>query len=164
MGIGNTTSASAIAAVLTKLPVDAVTGRGTGLDLPGTNHKTEIVKRSLHRHFGAVMGAPEPLEVLRCVGGLEIAAMTGFILCAAANRMAVVCDGFISTAAAAVAYAIAPASKRVSSGWALLGRTWACPLTSIYRTYTNPQSEYAAGRRNGSGSGHAADRVSAFDC
>jgi nicotinate-nucleotide--dimethylbenzimidazole phosphoribosyltransferase len=59
-------------------------------------------------HFGAVKGTPEPLEVLRCVGGLEIAAMTGFILGAAAQRMAVVCDGFISTAAAAAAYAIAP--------------------------------------------------------
>lgn len=108
MGIGNTTSASAIASVLTKQPIDEVTGRGAGLDVAGRNHKLDILKRSLHRHFGTADGTPEPLEILRCVGGLEIAAMTGFILGAAANRIAVVCDGFISTAAAAVAYTIAP--------------------------------------------------------
>jgi nicotinate-nucleotide--dimethylbenzimidazole phosphoribosyltransferase len=108
MGIGNTTSASAIAAVLTKQPIGEVTGRGTGLDLDGRNRKLNVLRRSLRRHFGASEETPEPLEILRCVGGLEIAAMTGFILCAAANRMAVVCDGFISTAAAAIAYGLAP--------------------------------------------------------
>ncbi len=108
MGIGNTTAASAIAAVLTNQPIDALIGRGTGLDNAGKNRKLQIVEESVKLHFGAVKGMPEPLEVLRCVGGLEIAAMTGFILGAAAQRMAVVCDGFISTAAAAVAHAIAP--------------------------------------------------------
>ncbi|MGA3011865.1 MAG: nicotinate-nucleotide--dimethylbenzimidazole phosphoribosyltransferase, partial [Terracidiphilus sp.] len=108
MGIGNTTSASAIAAVLTKRRVGEVTGCGTGLDLAGRNHKLSVLRRSLKRHFDASVEPPEPLEILRCVGGLEIAAMTGFILCAAANRMAVVCDGFISTAAAAIAHAVAP--------------------------------------------------------
>jgi len=108
MGIGNTTAASAIAGVLTNQPLDALIGRGTGLDDAGKIRKLQIVEESVKLHFGAVKGTPEPLEVLRCVGGLEIAAMTGFILGAAAQRMAVVCDGFISTAAAAVAHAIAP--------------------------------------------------------
>jgi nicotinate-nucleotide--dimethylbenzimidazole phosphoribosyltransferase len=108
MGIGNTTSASAITAVLTKRKVAEVTGCGAGLDQAARNHKLNVLRRSLKRHFGASVETPEPLEILRCVGGLEIAAMTGFILCAAANRMAVVCDGFISTAAAAIAHAIAP--------------------------------------------------------
>jgi len=108
MGIGNTTAASAIAAVLTKEPIDKITGLGTGLDAAGRNRKVEVIAQSLHRHFGAIAEQPEPLEVLRCVGGLEIAAMTGFILGAAANGVAVICDGVISTAAAAVAYAIAP--------------------------------------------------------
>jgi nicotinate-nucleotide--dimethylbenzimidazole phosphoribosyltransferase len=94
--------------VLTKQPIGEVTGRGTGLDLDGRNRKLNVLRRSLRRHFGASEETPEPLEILRCVGGLEIAAMTGFILCAAANRMAVVCDGFISTAAAAIAYGLAP--------------------------------------------------------
>jgi nicotinate-nucleotide--dimethylbenzimidazole phosphoribosyltransferase len=108
MGIGNTTSASAIAAVLTKRQVGEVTGCGTGLDPAGRNRKLSVLRRSLKKHFGARVETPEPLEILRCVGGLEIAAMTGFILGAAANRIAVVCDGFISTSAAAIAHAIAP--------------------------------------------------------
>lgn len=108
MGIGNTTSASAIASLVTKLPIGDVTGRGTGLDLAGRNRKLNIIRRSLKLHFDTTAETPEPLEILRCVGGLEIAAMTGFILAGAASRMAVVCDGFISTAAAAVAFKIAP--------------------------------------------------------
>lgn len=108
MGIGNTTSASAIAALLTKRRVGEVTGCGAGLDPAGRDRKLNILRRSLKSHFGASVETPEPLEILRCVGGLEIAAMTGFILCAASNRMAVVCDGFISTAAASIAHAIAP--------------------------------------------------------
>jgi nicotinate-nucleotide--dimethylbenzimidazole phosphoribosyltransferase len=108
VGIGNTTAASAIATALTREPASTLTGSGTGLDAAGKSRKIQIVEESVKLHFGAPNRTPEPLEVLRCVGGLEIAAMTGFILGAASNRMAVVCDGFISTAAAAVAYAIAP--------------------------------------------------------
>jgi nicotinate-nucleotide--dimethylbenzimidazole phosphoribosyltransferase len=111
MGIGNTTSASAIASLVTKLPLGEVTGRGAGLDMAGRNRKLNIVRRSLKKHFDSATETPEPLEILRCVGGLEIAAMTGFILSAAATRMAVVCDGFISTAAAALAFNIAPEIK-----------------------------------------------------
>jgi nicotinate-nucleotide--dimethylbenzimidazole phosphoribosyltransferase len=108
MGIGNTTAASAIAAVLTHQSIGAVTGCGAGLDVVGRNRKLHIIKRSVKRHFGVSQANAEPLDILRCVGGLEIAAITGFILRAAASRIAVVCDGFISTAAAAVAYAVAP--------------------------------------------------------
>lgn len=107
MGIGNTTAASAVAAMLTRHPVAEVTGRGTGLDADGRNRKLNVIRRSLRLHFGSEKTA-QPLEALRCVGGLEIAAMTGFILAAAANRTAIICDGFISTAAAAVAHALAP--------------------------------------------------------
>jgi len=108
MGIGNTTAASAITAALTGASIGTVTGRGAGLDDVGRNRKLHVVKRSIKRHFGASTSNPEPLEILRCVGGLEIAAMTGFIFRAAATHMAIVCDGFISTAAAAIAYALAP--------------------------------------------------------
>lgn len=110
MGIGNTTAASAVATMLTQRSVAEVTGRGTGLDSDGRNRKLNVIRRSLRLHFGNETTA-EPLEVLRCVGGLELAAITGFVLAAAANRVAIVCDGFISTAAAAVAYAIAPNVK-----------------------------------------------------
>ena len=108
MGIGNTTAASAITAALTGESIGTVTGRGAGLDDTGRNRKLHVVKRSIKRHFGASLSNPEPLEILRCVGGLEIAAMAGFIFGAAAGRMAMVCDGFISTAAAAIAHAVAP--------------------------------------------------------
>jgi len=108
VGIGNTTAASAIATALLKEPASILTGSGTGVDAAGKRRKIQIVEESVKLHFGAFEGALDPLEVLRCVGGLEIAAMTGFILGAAAHRMAVVCDGIISTSAAAVAYAIAP--------------------------------------------------------
>jgi nicotinate-nucleotide--dimethylbenzimidazole phosphoribosyltransferase len=111
MGIGNTTAASAIASVLTRKPVALVTGKGAGLDAVAQAHKQQIIEAVIQKHFAAAVGsesAPEPLEVLRCVGGLEIAAMTGLILGAAQAGIAVVVDGFISTAAAAVAFAIEP--------------------------------------------------------
>lgn len=108
MGIGNTTAASAITAMLTRHSIGRVTGCGAGLDAAGRNRKLHVIRRSIKLHFGASKSDAEPLEILRCVGGLEIAAMTGFILGAAAERMAIVCDGFISTAAAALAYALAP--------------------------------------------------------
>lgn len=110
MGIGNTTAASAIAAVLTDEPVACVTGRGTGLDANAQAHKQQIIEAVIQKHFRAA-GAnskPDPLEVLRCVGGLEIAAMTGLILGAARNGIAIVADGFISTAATAIAFALEP--------------------------------------------------------
>jgi nicotinate-nucleotide--dimethylbenzimidazole phosphoribosyltransferase len=110
MGIGNTTSASAIAVMLTQRKPAEVTGRGTGLDDAGRNRKLNVIRRALRKHFPDGQNS-EPLEILRRVGGLEIAAMTGFYLGAARNRQVIVCDGFISTAAAAVAYAIAPAVK-----------------------------------------------------
>jgi nicotinate-nucleotide--dimethylbenzimidazole phosphoribosyltransferase len=110
MGIGNTTAASAITSVLTGKPVDHVTGRGTGLDAGARGRKQRIIEAVVQKHFPNIEidPAPKPLEVLRCVGGLEIAAMAGLILGAAGNGIAVVADGFISTAAAAIAFAIEP--------------------------------------------------------
>jgi len=115
MGIGNTTSASAITAMLTGLQLAEVTGRGTGLDDSGRDNKRSVIERALALHFHDLHFHDSrdipPLEILRCVGGLEIAAMVGFYLGAAQARMAIVCDGFISTSAAALAYAIAPQVK-----------------------------------------------------
>jgi nicotinate-nucleotide--dimethylbenzimidazole phosphoribosyltransferase len=109
MGIGNTTTASAITSVLTNKPVALVTGKGAGLDVGAQAHKRQIIEAVIQKHFPTGMDSdPDPLEVLRCIGGLEIAAMTGLILGAAQNGIAVVADGFISTAAAAIAFAIEP--------------------------------------------------------
>jgi nicotinate-nucleotide--dimethylbenzimidazole phosphoribosyltransferase len=107
MGIGNTTAASAITSILTHTPVALVTGKGTGLNATAHAHKLEIIEAVVQKHFQP-NETPEPLDVLRCVGGLEIAAMTGFILGAALHQIAVVADGFISTAAAAIAFSIEP--------------------------------------------------------
>jgi nicotinate-nucleotide--dimethylbenzimidazole phosphoribosyltransferase len=110
MGIGNTTSASAITAVLTGHPPAAVTGKGTGLDPRAHEHKISVVDAVLQKHFGNALRISDvkPLEVLRRVGGLEIAAMVGLFLGAARHQIPVITDGFISTAAAALAYAVQP--------------------------------------------------------
>lgn len=107
MGIGNTTSASAIAAALTGEPVQNVVGRGTGADDDCLARKCRSIERGLVLH-SARLGAP--LGILQCLGGLEIAAMTGFCLGAAAHRLPVVTDGFIATAAAALAVRLCPAT------------------------------------------------------
>lgn len=106
MGIGNTTSASAIAAALTGRPVDAVIGRGAGADEQCLLRKRAAIERALRRHSAQLA---TPLGILRHVGGLEIAAMCGFTLGAAAHRLPVVVDGFIATAAAALAVGLCPA-------------------------------------------------------
>jgi nicotinate-nucleotide--dimethylbenzimidazole phosphoribosyltransferase len=108
MGIGNTTAASVITAALTSLPASLVTGKGTGLDPDAYAHKTRIVQGVLERHFTS---AASPRDVLRCAGGLEIAAMTGMMLGAARRQMGIVIDGFISTAASAIACGMAPAVR-----------------------------------------------------
>lgn len=111
MGIGNTTSASAITAALTRQPPALVTGKGTGLNPELHLRKIRVIEAVIDKHFPSSSVAPEPVDVLRRVGGLEIAAMTGMMLGAARHRITVIVDGFISTAAAAIAYAIAPSVK-----------------------------------------------------
>ena len=108
MGIGNTTASSAICAVMTGKTAAEVTGRGTGLDEKQLQHKIAIINESI------ALNKPEaskPLEVLAKVGGFEIGGLAGVILGAAANRVPVVIDGFISGAAALIAAGICPQSK-----------------------------------------------------
>lgn len=107
MGIGNTTAAAALTAFFTGSPAAAVTGRGTGVDDAGLARKLEVVEQALALHRGAA----DPLEALARLGGLEIAALTGFYLGAAALETPVVLDGFISTAAALVAVSLRPAVR-----------------------------------------------------
>ena len=106
MGIGNTTAAAAITVALSGKPVAQVTGLGTGVSRQTLVHKRHIVERSLT--VNRVDKNSGPLDVLQKVGGLEIAAMTGMMLEASGQRIPIVIDGFISTTAAALAYAIEP--------------------------------------------------------
>jgi len=101
MGIGNTTPSSAILACFSGKDLNSITGRGTGLDDKGVIKKQQAIEKALE------INQPDPskpLDVLRKVGGLEIAALTGEILGSAARKVPVVVDGFISTAAALVAF------------------------------------------------------------
>ncbi len=110
MGIGNTTSASAITAALTGQPPARITGVGTGISGATFDRKICVVESAMALHFPDYSEQrAAPYDVLRCVGGLEIAAMCGFILGAARYRIAVVLDGFISTSAAALAFSFEPA-------------------------------------------------------
>ena len=105
MGIGNTTAASALTAVLTGASVGDVTGRGTGIDDDAWGRKVAVIESAL------VINRPDPddpIGVLSTVGGLEIAALVGVMLEAAAARVPVVLDGFITGAAALLAERVAP--------------------------------------------------------
>ena len=105
MGIGNTTSAAAIAAALMGGTGADWVGRGTGVDAAGLARKAAVVQQALdlHRsHFA------DPVDVLRRLGGREVAAMTGAILRARMGRVPVLLDGFIASAAAAVLFKAAP--------------------------------------------------------
>jgi nicotinate-nucleotide--dimethylbenzimidazole phosphoribosyltransferase len=105
MGIGNTTAATAIAAVLTGKSTLEVTGAGTGLTPAGVAHKAEVIEQAL------ALNRPSPsdgLDVLACVGGFEIGAICGAMLAAAAARVPIVVDGFIATSGALIAAALAP--------------------------------------------------------
>ncbi len=104
MGIGNTTPSAALIAALTGASPSEVTGRGTGIDDETWRRKVEVITGALAR----LAPGAAPIEVLGEVGGLEIAALAGFILAGAAARVPVVIDGVIAVAAATVAAAMAP--------------------------------------------------------
>jgi nicotinate-nucleotide--dimethylbenzimidazole phosphoribosyltransferase len=108
MGIGNTTSASAITVALTGSPVRKVVGRGTGADDGCLQRKISAIERALAFHAGQLT---RPLDILTRLGGLEIGAMVGFCLGAAAGQRPVLTDGFIATSAAALAVEIEPNVK-----------------------------------------------------
>ena len=96
MGIGNTTSAAAVATAVLGGEAADWTGRGTGVDDAGLARKTDVVARGLALH-----ATTDPLEALRCLGGRELAAMAGAIAAARHHRIPVILDGFICSAAAA---------------------------------------------------------------
>lgn len=106
MGIGNTTAAAAITAALSGKAVAEVTGSGTGVSPLALIHKRRVVEKALR--INGLDSSSSPFDILQRVGGMEIAAMTGMVLEAEKQRVPVVIDGFISTAAAALAYAIEP--------------------------------------------------------
>ncbi len=101
MGIGNTTSAAALMAALLPCAVEDVTGFGTGIDRTQWLVKCRVIQEGLQRHQSALT---QPFQILRRLGGLEIAALTGVVLGCAKNRIPIVVDGFITSAAFLAAY------------------------------------------------------------
>jgi nicotinate-nucleotide--dimethylbenzimidazole phosphoribosyltransferase len=104
MGIGNTTASAALIAAFTGERADKVTGHGAGIDDAGRARKVAVIDRALER----LAPSPHPVTVLAEVGGLEIAALAGFILGGAARRVPVVLDGVIAAAALLVAVGLSP--------------------------------------------------------
>eukprot|EP00667_Euglena_gracilis_P010814 EG_transcript_11018 len=125
VGIGNTTASSALLCAFRGCAAVEAVGRGAGLDADGVARKVEVVERALRQHHGAIAAlraacppadhtpAPAPedavVAVLAALGGLEIAAMVGAMVEAAAQGLPILLDGFICTVAAVVAATLAPA-------------------------------------------------------
>jgi len=108
MGIANTTSASAIISTVTGISVENATGRGTGINDDIFKHKINLIKKACGIH------KPDPkdgIDILKKIGGYEIAGIAGAVLAAASKKTAVVLDGVISTAGGLIAYLIKPEIK-----------------------------------------------------
>ncbi len=108
MGIGNTTTSSAVTSVLLGVPVETVTGKGAGLTNDGLNRKIRIIRESIEKHHPDPM---DPVDVVRKVGGFDIAGLMGVFLGGAALGMPVVVDGFISGTAALAAGRLCPTAE-----------------------------------------------------
>jgi len=109
MGIGNTTPSSAIIAAFSGIPVEKLTGRGTGIDDTALKNKIIVIQKGLDLHRP---NPSDPLDILSKVGGLEIGGLAGLVLGAAAHGIPVICDGLISTAGALIACELAPFAKQ----------------------------------------------------
>jgi len=105
MGIGNTTTSSAVAASLLDVPVDIVTGRGSGLSDEGLQKKKDVIQKAL---FFQKPNKEDPIDVLSKVGGYDIAALCGSILLCASRRVPVLLDGLITSVAALCACRMCP--------------------------------------------------------
>ena len=109
MGIGNTTTSSAVASVLLGRPVAEMTGRGAGLSDAGLHRKIDAIERGIARSHPA---AADPLGVLAALGGIDIAGLCGVFLGGALERLPIVMDGFISGVAALCAVRLCPAAEK----------------------------------------------------
>ncbi|MDQ4024223.1 MAG: nicotinate-nucleotide--dimethylbenzimidazole phosphoribosyltransferase [Actinomycetota bacterium] len=148
MGIGNTTAAAALACALLKAPPEALAGPGTGLDATGVRRKVEVIHRALTLHAAQLS---DPVEVLRRLGGFEIAALTGAFIACAQMSLPVLVDGFISSAAALTA-------ARLCNGavsWFLYSHTSPEPGHAHLLTALDAQPLLDLGMRLGEGSGAA---------
>ena len=149
MGIGNTTTSSAVISVLTGLDPETVTGKGAGLDNAGLKRKIEVIKEGIRIH------KPDPsdgIDVLSKVGGLDLAALAGFYLGCAYWRIPVVLDGLITGAAALAAVKICPEV----AGYLLASHVSAEPAGQAVLSCLGLKAAIQAGMCLGEGTGAAA--------
>jgi nicotinate-nucleotide--dimethylbenzimidazole phosphoribosyltransferase len=99
MGIGNTSSASLIMSYVTDIPIAGCIGRGTGVNDEQLERKKATLQQVYRLHHSTIAASPDASTILQCVGGFEIAMLTGAYLEAAEQKMIILVDGFISTAA-----------------------------------------------------------------
>jgi len=148
MGIANTTPATAITAALLQQAPTELAGPGTGLDAQGISRKAEVIERALALHKDSLN---EPQEVLRRLGGFEIAALSGAYIAAAQRGIAVLVDGFIASSAALVALRLNP----VIEPWLFLSHASAEPGHAAMVQAIGKQPLLDLGMRLGEGSGAA---------
>lgn len=149
MGIGNTTTSAAVAAVLTGEPVRVLTGRGAGLSSAGLERKMKVIKKSIAINMPD-MG--DPIDVLSKVGGLDIAGLTGLYLGAAACGLPAVLDGVISCTAALAAARICPSVE----DYLIASHCSDEPASAILLKKLEKKAFLNAGMRLGEGTGAAA--------
>jgi len=148
MGIGNTTSASAVACVLLDLPAKEIVGPGTGLDDQGVSLKTNLVDHAIKLHLNNMRN---PLQILQNVGGFEIAALTGAYITCAQRGLPVLVDGFICSVAALCAVRLNPDV----SPWLLYSHQSAEPGHQKILAALDAEPVLNLGMRLGEGSGAA---------
>ncbi|OJA04846.1 nicotinate-nucleotide--dimethylbenzimidazole phosphoribosyltransferase [Halomonas sp. QHL1] len=148
MGIANTTASSAILAVLTGESVASVVGAGTGINQQQQAHKVAVIERAIAARNADPLA---PFEVLSKLGGLEIAAMTGAYLAAAAQRLPAIVDGFIATVAALTACRLCPAVR----GYLIFGHSSQEPGHDVALKALEAKPLLDMGMRLGEGSGAA---------
>ncbi len=148
MGIANTTSASAVACALLNKKGSELAGPGTGLDQKGVQHKAVVIDRALALHQ---LKSDQPLEILQCLGGFEIAALCGAYITCAQLAIPVLVDGFIATVAALLAVRINPSV----ADWFLYAHQSAEPGYKHVITALQARPILDLGMRLGEGSGAA---------
>lgn len=148
MGIANTTSATAVAAALTGHSVAELAGPGTGLDDAGVAHKVAVIEQALALHAAELK---TPLDVLRCLGGFEIAAIAGAYLAAAQRGLPVLVDGYIASVAALVVKQLQPEA----SDWWLFAHASAEPGHAALMAALKAKPLLDLGMRLGEASGAA---------
>jgi nicotinate-nucleotide--dimethylbenzimidazole phosphoribosyltransferase len=148
MGIANTTSASAIYSAVLGLTSEQTVGPGTGVDAQGIQAKQDVINRALDLHSDALN---DPQEILRCVGGFEIAGLVGSYIAAAQAGIPILVDGFISTAAALLAVEINPSVRE----WMIFAHKSAEPAHCHALEYLHATPLLDLDMRLGEGSGAA---------